>query len=136
MHLDQTAPYLTAALLILIAVPAHAQEQVDSLPPDVTEAMLEEGATLFAGPGLCFACHGPDAGGVTGVGPSLTDGEWLTGSGSLDDIDQQIRDGVTPETSKTGGVMPPRGGSTLTDEQVRAVAAYVWSLSIPGADPD
>jgi hypothetical protein len=25
--------------------------------------------------------------------------------------------------------MPPRGGANLKDEQVRAVAAYVWSLS-------
>jgi hypothetical protein len=26
-------------------------------------------------------------------------------------------------------MMPPRGGAALTDAQVRAVAAYVWSLS-------
>jgi mono/diheme cytochrome c family protein len=27
--------------------------------------------------------------------------------------------------------MPPFGGATLTDEQLRAVAAYVYSLSHP-----
>ncbi len=30
-----------------------------------------------------------------------------------------------------GQIMPPRGGSGITDEPVRAVAAYVWSLSHP-----
>jgi len=25
--------------------------------------------------------------------------------------------------------MPPKGGAQLTDEQVSAVAAYVWALS-------
>jgi mono/diheme cytochrome c family protein len=25
--------------------------------------------------------------------------------------------------------MPPKGGSTITDDQVKAVAAYVYSLS-------
>jgi mono/diheme cytochrome c family protein len=36
---------------------------------------------------------------------------------------------VTPDQSKTGTIMPPKGGSQLTDEQVREVSAYVWSIS-------
>jgi hypothetical protein len=31
--------------------------------------------------------------------------------------------------SKEGCPMPPRGGSSITDEEVKAVAAYVYSLS-------
>jgi cytochrome c5 len=36
---------------------------------------------------------------------------------------------VTKEESKSGIMMPPRGGSTISDEDVKAVAAYVYSLS-------
>ena len=28
-----------------------------------------------------------------------------------------------------GAIMPPKGGSAITDDQVKAVAAYVWTLS-------
>jgi hypothetical protein len=28
-----------------------------------------------------------------------------------------------------GAIMPARGGSGITDEQVNAVSAYVWTLS-------
>ena len=37
--------------------------------------------------------------------------------------------GVPKEASKSGIVMPLRGGSTITDDEVKAVAAYVYSLS-------
>jgi hypothetical protein len=30
-------------------------------------------------------------------------------------------------------MMPPRGGSSISDPQVQAVAAYVWTLSHPPA---
>jgi mono/diheme cytochrome c family protein len=37
--------------------------------------------------------------------------------------------GITKEESKSGIVMPPKGGSTITDDQVKQVSAYVYSLS-------
>jgi cytochrome c5 len=40
-----------------------------------------------------------------------------------------VTKGVTKEESKSGIMMPPRGGSTISDEDVKAVAAYVYSLS-------
>jgi mono/diheme cytochrome c family protein len=73
--------------------------------------------------GLCHICHGQDAEG-TQLGPNLTDGEWLNTDGSYQGIVNTIISGVaTPK--KYPGAMPPRGGSPLTDDQVRAVAAYV-----------
>jgi mono/diheme cytochrome c family protein len=45
------------------------------------------------------------------------------------EIVKQIMAGVAADKSTTGTVMPPKGGSGLTDVQVKAVAAYVWSLS-------
>ncbi len=37
--------------------------------------------------------------------------------------------GVTAQKSSTGVPMPAKGGTSITDEQVKAVSAYVWSLS-------
>jgi len=117
------------AALLLIAGPVHAQQK-DSLPPGVTPTMVTDGKTVFTGPGLCTACHGPAAKGIGGLGPNLTDREWLHSDGSFDAIVKQIMTGVSAEQSTTGLVMPPKGGAQLSEAQVRAVAAYVWSLRL------
>lgn len=102
-------------------------QQPDPLPTGVTPATIAQGKKLFSGEGLCFSCHGPEAKGL--VGPDLTDGTWLIGKGTFDEIIARIVEGVPAGKSKSGVVMPPKGGTKLKDEQVRAVAAYVWSLS-------
>lgn len=111
----------------LAAAPVRAQAAAPTLPDGITSAMVEEGRKLFQGEGLCLACHGPDAKG--GLGPDLTDQKWLHGKGTLSEIVERIRTGVPAEDSMTGQVMPPKGGSQLTDEQIKAVAAYVFMLS-------
>jgi cbb3-type cytochrome c oxidase subunit III len=95
--------------------------------------MVEEGTKLFSGAGICFACHGADAKGVQGMGANLTDDKWLHSDGSFEAIVRQILQGVPADKSTTGVAMPAKGGSQLTEAQVRAVAAYVWSLSHPRA---
>jgi|WetSurMetagenome_2_1015567.scaffolds.fasta_scaffold18619_2 mono/diheme cytochrome c family protein len=127
---------------LVVAVPAallwggawqgqlHAQAGA-ALPSEVTPSMVQEGATIFLGAGSCFACHGPD--GTGRVGPNLTDQVWLHSSGSYEEIVQQIKTGVPMKQSKSGVMMPPRGGSSISDPQVQAVAAYVWTLSHPPA---
>jgi len=110
--------------------PALAAQQAPALPEGVTTAMIEEGAKLFKGAALCAACHGASATG--GVGPSLVDTVWLHSKGTFDEIVRQVTTGVPQAQAKGGMMMPPRGGSTITDAQVRAVAAYVWSLSHTG----
>ena len=71
--------------------------------------------------------HGANAQGA--VGPNLTDAEWIHSDGSYDAIVKQVTTGVPKEQSKSGIPMPPKGGSTITDDEVKAVAAYVYSLS-------
>jgi mono/diheme cytochrome c family protein len=107
------------------ATPAAMTAQ---LPAGVTAEMVAEGNTLFHGAGICFTCHGQNATGVTGLGPALNDGEWLHSDGSYEAIVNQIMSGVTATASKTGVAMPAKGGSAITDDQVKAVAAYVYSL--------
>ena len=102
-------------------------QQPDPLPAGVTPATIAQGKKLFSSDVLCFSCHGPEAKGL--VGPDLTDGIWLIGKGSFDEIVARILEGVPAGKSKSGVIMPPKGGAKLKDEQVRAVAAYVWSLS-------
>jgi mono/diheme cytochrome c family protein len=99
-----------------------------ALPAGVTAEMVAEGNTLFHGAGICFTCHGQNGTGVTGLGPALNDGEWLHSDGSYEAIVNQIMNGVTATASKSGVAMPAKGGSAITDDQVKAVAAYVYSL--------
>lgn len=109
------------------AAPGAAAQQGDSLPPGVTTEMVVRGKAVFLGAGLCLACHGPEAKG--GIGPDLTDSVWLHGDGGFDSLVKVITDGVSLEVSETGQLMPPKGGGAIRDEDVRAVAAYVWTLS-------
>jgi mono/diheme cytochrome c family protein len=99
----------------------------DSLPEGVTAEMVVRGKTIFSGAGVCFACHGANGQGQTA--PSLADTVWIHSRGEYDRIVQLILTGVSAGDSKSGVVMPPRGGSAINDADVRAVAAYVWSLS-------
>jgi cbb3-type cytochrome c oxidase subunit III len=115
---------LTLAVAALVfVVPAIAAQ---GLPEGVTEQMVTDGATIFKGAGICFTCHGQDAKGVPGLGADLTDEEWTHSDGTYGSIVATIMKGAT---NASGAVMPPKGGPPLTDDQVKAVAAYVWSLS-------
>ena len=98
-------------------------------PAGITDAMVQEGAQIYAGAGICAACHLAD--GTGSIGPDLTDSEWLIGDGEFEQLVEQILEGVSAAeaTNSLGAIMPPRGGAAITDAQVRAVAAYVWTLS-------
>ncbi len=122
------APFAATAFLMLWA-PAAAAQAKDTLPQGVTAEQIAQGRILFSGQGICMACHGADAKGIPNLGADLTDAEWLLGDGSVEAILKTVREGVGSDKSSTGTVMPPKGGSNLNDEQLRAVAAYVWSLS-------
>jgi mono/diheme cytochrome c family protein len=119
----------TVVAVLALAEAARAQAAPGALPPGVTAQMVKEGETLYKGAGLCSACHGPDGKGIPSLGADLTDGKWIHSKGSYDEIVKQIIAGVTADKSTTGVVMPPKGGTTITDAQVKAIAAYVWTLS-------
>ncbi len=105
------------------------QQQQAKLPEGVTQEMVAQGKTLFAGAGLCNVCHGPEGKGVPNLGANLVDSEWVHSDGSLAGIAETIMKGVEASKSKTGTAMPAKGGSGITDEQVKAIAAYVYALS-------
>jgi mono/diheme cytochrome c family protein len=95
-------------------------------PSAATPAVIAQGDSIFHSKGNCYACHGANAQGA--VGPNLTDAEWIHSDGSYDAIVKQITTGVAKEESKSGIAMPAKGGSSITDDEVKAVAAYVYSL--------
>jgi cbb3-type cytochrome c oxidase subunit III len=117
---------LVAAFALLGVGQAVAQEKA-AAPAGVTPAAIAKGDTIFHKAGLCYACHGTNAEGA--VGPNLTDAEWLHGDGSYDMIVATVTSGVPADKAKKGIPMPPKGGSSITDDEVKAVAAYVYSLS-------
>jgi cbb3-type cytochrome c oxidase subunit III len=118
------------SLLVAVAALAGTQRaaaQGSAAPEGVTPAVIAQGDSIFHKTGLCYACHGSNAEGA--VGPNLTDGEWLHGDGSYESIVATVTAGVPAEKAKKGIAMPPKGGSAISEEDVKAVAAYVYSLS-------
>ena len=110
-----------------------APDSPQELPEGVTPAMVAQGDSIFHGPGFCYTCHAPDATGVPQLGSDLTDDEWDHGDGSYRWLVDQVTSGVSAEESTTGIPMPPKGGARLSEEQIGAVAAYVWTLSHDGS---
>jgi mono/diheme cytochrome c family protein len=103
-------------------------------PPGATVAMVTEGRSLF-NIGSCALCHGTN-GQNPSRGPNLADNVFLHNSGAYEEIVQIITTGVPAANFKLPSSVPqfemfPRGGQNLTDAQIRAVAAYVWTLSHP-----
>lgn len=106
----------------------------DAPTAEVTEEMVAAGAKLFAGDAGCKMCHGADAKGVKNMTGDLTDAEWkFAKGGTLEALVKVIKEGVSSQQS--GGLAMPGLGEKLTDEQAKAIAAYVLSLgSKPAAE--
>ena len=114
-----------------------AGRDVASLPlaPGATREQVALGDRIFHGEasnGTCAGCHGSDAHGGP-IGADLRSGTWLWGDGSLAGITKTIADGVM-NPKQHPGVMPPMGGSPLSEADLKAVAAYVWAISHPGGN--
>ena len=99
------------------------------LPQGATRDQVALGDRIFHGEekdGTCSGCHGSDAGG-TSVGPSLINGAWVQSDGSLESITRVVANGVQKPRNYSGA-MPAKGGAQLSDQDVAAVAAYVWAV--------
>ena len=99
------------------------------LPEGITADMVAQGKQIFAGAGICFTCHGQNGEGMPNLGANLTDSQWLHSDGSYEGIIATITAGVPADKSTSGSPMVARGGTNLPDEQIAAVAAFVWTLS-------
>jgi cytochrome c5 len=109
-----------------------ANRAANAAPSAVTPASIALGDSIFHARG-CRNCHGADAKGRQN-GPDLTSGHFVQMNGSYDDMVRVITNGVPVTAIKDTAhkrAMPARGGppAPLTDDQVKAVAAFVWSLN-------
>jgi glucose/arabinose dehydrogenase/cytochrome c553 len=99
-------------------------------PPGFTKEQIALGRKIFHGEersGTCSGCHGDDARGSS-VGPDLASGRWSYSDGSVAAIAKSIKEGVL-KPKVFSGAMPPNGGTDLTDEEVNAIAAYLWAIN-------
>ena len=126
-----TAPTPTSTPSASSAPTAAASPARGALPSGVTTAMVTMGDSLFHA-SSCVRCHGPDAKGRQN-GPDLTSGHFMhLPTGSYDEIVKIITNGVPAESIKDPSHRLPmraRGGGSLTDDQIKAIAAYVYKLS-------
>jgi mono/diheme cytochrome c family protein len=121
---------LLVAWVLLSAAPAAAQQSSGNRPPGVTDSAIAWGKRLFHGSANCALCHGDGAQG-TSEGPALTGALWLHGPGTYEWLVEQIKHGIPAHRTYTRQPMPMRGWTNMPDNDVRAVAAYVWSITHP-----
>lgn len=99
-----------------------------NLPQGVTQAQVDQGQDLYGT--VCSACHGQNGVGSPAA-PALNDAQWLNISGQYPEIITIINNGVA-QPRQYPGIMPPKGGGSFDDQQVAAIAAYVYALSHQG----
>jgi mono/diheme cytochrome c family protein len=105
--------------------PAPAKQ--GAVPAGATAADVTEGEKIFSSTGNCFTCHG--AGGTgSALAPALNDAQWLHIKGDFAEIQQIVNTGV-PTPKQAPAAMPAKGGAQLSAQQVKQVAAYVYSIS-------
>jgi mono/diheme cytochrome c family protein len=93
------------------ATPAPSTQPTQATPSAGGPDLVAQGRQLFQSKG-CSACHGPNAEG--GIGPALA-------GFSEAQITQQVRN---PK-----GAMPPFPPDRLSDQEIKALAAFVESLT-------
>ncbi len=132
--------YVALVALIGLAWPlasARAQE-MEAVPDSITPERVLAGSVTFNG-GSCIVCHAVAGRGSGRWAPDLSDGEWLHSEGDFDGIWATIYWGVKKEDFKATKPrrfeMHPKGGMPIEWEQVRELAAYVWTISRPNTHP-
>ena len=112
------------------AAPEPVAMEVAGLPAGVTASMIAVGDSIFHA-ASCQRCHGMDAKGTV-RGPDLVDDKWAQIDGTYPAIVAIVTTGVPKAKIKMASApfeMKARGGTNLSDEQIRDVAAYVYTLS-------
>ena len=116
----------TAAAPAQPAAPSAPAASNVQLPAGVTPEMVAQGQEIF-NTNICWSCHQQNAVGGP-LAPALNDTTWLNIDGSYDAIVSTIKTGV-PQPKQHPSPMPPMGGAQLTEDQIKALAAYVYSIS-------
>jgi mono/diheme cytochrome c family protein len=125
-----------AFALTLLATPSLGRAQVTPAdrPAGVTDSAIAWGELLFRGAANCSKCHGPKGRG-TAYAPDLADAIWWHGPGTYEWLVKEVTHGIPENLAVTGGLMPAKGWVPMNQQDVQAVAAYVWAISHPPKPP-
>jgi len=99
-------------MMFIVAACAGSPPQVPLGPGGTADPVLQLGRDVYGG--SCKRCHGADGGG--GSGPNLTSSDFDEDFADLIDVVDLISDGRK---------RMPAFSSSLTEEQITAVARYV-----------
>ena len=121
---------LVAFALGLVTSGLAAQRTPEGRPSEATDSAIDRGRALFHGSAGCAACHGEKAL-YTDVAPPLSGALRLNGPGTYTWLIEHITRGVPAHRTMSGLAMPMRGWSNMSDDEIRAVAAYVWAVTHP-----
>ena len=143
---DTVRPFPSASALDTAAAESAAAAGPDSAQPNavldsiaalspavgaVAAADSAAGDSIYHGRGRCFTCHGGRGAGLPNLGPDLRDAEWLHGDGSLRFVQATVLAGIAaPQRAPIG---MPSFANVLSEGDAFRVAAYIYSLSHPGA---
>ena len=122
-----------AAVRSTKSVPAETGDAQVAPPPGSSADEVALGQRIFLGNakgGTCSGCHGSNGRGSS-AGGSLVGPQYLWSDGSVVGLAATIKRGVSRPKKSSGG-MPALGGADLNERDVRAVAAYVWTLGHKG----
>jgi mono/diheme cytochrome c family protein len=110
-------------------------DSLPSLPAGLTLDLIREGDSVFHNQGACFACHGSEGEGLPAAGDAITvalsyvQPDWKS-------IDSLITSGIPDALTRSPIAMPARGArSNLSDQELAAVAAYVWAIAHARGEP-
>lgn len=135
-HFKYISTGLAFLMLLFVAAcgggeeaPAVSEEGVAAEAGAIDAELVATGQEIFTGKGICYTCHGAEAAG-TQLAPNLTDDVWINLEEPItpEAIAALIRTGV-PTPVEHPAPMPPMGGAQLTDQEIEAVAMYVYSLT-------
>src|SRR5690349_23834413 len=111
-------------------IAAKTVQEIDA-DPALREFAIAGGASAFKV--NCAPCHGSGASGGPGF-PNLNDDDWLWG-GDLDSIQTTIAHGIRFDGDTDTHVSEmPAFADMIDKDQIRQVAAYVWSLTNKPSD--
>jgi ubiquinol-cytochrome c reductase cytochrome c subunit len=118
-----------AAFLLAAPIGSAEAQTVTSTSTATDPALAAQGRTLYVAG--CASCHGFDAHGIPGMGPSLENAGALA-------ADFYLSTGRMPLKDEPGS-QPERAEPAYEADQIRALVAYVGSLggpSIPAVHPE
>jgi mono/diheme cytochrome c family protein len=109
-----------------LALQAHERLIAATPLPMVGVEEAAHGRDLFLS--TCAACHGPDAGGMTGLGKTLVESDFVARLGD----DELVRFLVLGRPLAQPIPMPPKAGrEDLSDGDLRHIVAYVRGIQDP-----